>query len=50
MSFAGGHTPLLALKLPSAGGITEQDTECPGPEVLLGFEVQAPKPVFESEL
>jgi hypothetical protein len=29
--------------------ITEQDTECSGPGVLIGFEVQALKPVFETE-
>jgi hypothetical protein len=50
MSSAGGHTPLLALKLGSLCGITEQDTECSGPGVLLGFEVQAPKPVSESKI
>jgi hypothetical protein len=43
------NTPLLAVKSGSPFWITEQDTECPYRGVLLSFQVQAPKPVFENE-
>jgi predicted ester cyclase len=49
MNRARQDTPLLAVELDGPYWITEQDTECSGPGVLVGFEVQAPKPVFENQ-
>jgi hypothetical protein len=50
MSFARGNIPLLAVKLDSACGITEQDTECSGTGILLGFEMQAPSLYLRANL
>ena len=49
MNRARQNTPFLAVKSGSPFWITEQDTECPYYGVLLSFQVQAPRPVFENE-